>query len=52
MQQPHDNAASAADTTDNAEELHRGLSNRHIQLIAIGGGIWTGGFLGSGKGNF
>ena len=49
MQQPHDNAASAADTTDNAEELHRGLSNRHIQLIAIGGAIGTGLFMGSGK---
>jgi D-serine/D-alanine/glycine transporter len=27
--------------------LHRGLSNRHIQLIAIGGAIGTGLFLGS-----
>ncbi|MEG0283613.1 MAG: amino acid permease [Erysipelotrichales bacterium] len=31
------------------QELERGLSNRHIQLIAIGGAIGTGLFLGSGK---
>ncbi|WHY70991.1 amino acid permease [Fictibacillus enclensis] len=31
------------------EELHRGLKNRHIQLIAIGGAIGTGLFLGAGK---
>lgn len=31
------------------EELERGLSNRHLQLIAIGGAIGTGLFLGSGK---
>lgn len=30
-------------------ELQRGLSNRHIQLIAIGGAIGTGLFLGSGQ---
>src|SRR6516162_11039933 len=30
-------------------QLHRGLSNRHIQLIAIGGAIGTGLFMGSGK---
>src|ERR1700758_1446467 len=29
--------------------LHRGLSNRHLQLIAIGGAIGTGLFMGSGK---
>ena len=29
--------------------LERGLSNRHIQLIAIGGAIGTGLFMGSGK---
>lgn len=32
-----------------AETLQRGLSNRHIQLIAIGGAIGTGLFMGSGK---
>ncbi|WEG74019.1 amino acid permease [Vagococcus intermedius] len=30
-------------------ELERGLSNRHVQLIAIGGAIGTGLFLGAGK---
>lgn len=31
------------------DHLQRGLSNRHIQLIAIGGAIGTGLFMGSGK---
>ncbi|MDR3240993.1 MAG: amino acid permease [Lactobacillaceae bacterium] len=30
-------------------ELHRGLSARHVQMIAIGGAIGTGLFLGSGS---
>lgn len=30
------------------KELKRGLSNRHIQLIALGGSIGTGLFLGIG----
>ena len=38
---------SVSETED--ESLHRGLSNRHIQLIAIGGAIGTGLFMGSGK---
>lgn len=31
------------------EELQRGLKNRHIQLIAIGGAIGTGLFLEQGS---
>ena len=32
-----------------ARQLERELNNRHIQLIAIGGAIGTGLFLGSDK---
>lgn len=32
-----------------ADKLQRELSNRHIQLIAIGGAIGTGLFLGAGE---
>ncbi|MEH0835013.1 D-serine/D-alanine/glycine transporter [Pectobacterium cacticida] len=40
----------AADLTSVHEEgLQRNLTNRHIQLIAIGGAIGTGLFMGSGK---
>lgn len=35
--------------TANERQLERGLKNRHIQLIAIGGAIGTGLFLGAGK---
>ena len=31
------------------DQLQRKLSNRHLQLIAIGGAIGTGLFMGSGK---
>ena len=30
-------------------QLERGLKNRHVQLLAIGGAIGTGLFLGSGR---
>lgn len=33
---------------ENHSELHRGLKNRHIQMIALGGAIGTGLFYGSG----
>ncbi|QOQ38655.1 amino acid permease [Trueperella pecoris] len=36
-------------TNDSQESLHRGLSNRNIQLIALGGAIGTGLFMGSGS---
>ncbi|MCE1116768.1 MULTISPECIES: D-serine/D-alanine/glycine transporter [Pseudomonas] len=42
---PHGQRPPEAD----GHELQRSLSNRHIQLIAIGGAIGTGLFMGSGK---
>jgi D-serine/D-alanine/glycine transporter len=38
-----------ADPYPAVAQLHRGLSNRHIQLIAIGGTIGTGLFMGAGR---
>ena len=35
--------------TEQEEEMQRSLTNRHIQMIAIGGAIGTGLFMGSGK---
>lgn len=40
---------SASGSSSVHDQLERGLSNRHLQLIAIGGAIGTGLFLGSGK---
>ncbi|EJH6215527.1 hypothetical protein NFY21_001872 [Salmonella enterica] len=36
------------DSQQHGEQLKRGLKNRHIQLIALGGAIGTGLFLGVG----
>ncbi len=41
--------ANSSDAVDDVRHLHRGLSNRQIQLIAIGGAIGTGLFMGSGR---
>lgn len=38
-----------SETNQQPEKMERGLKNRHVQLIAIGGTIGTGLFLGSGK---
>ena len=37
------------DVHSSPHELQRKLSNRHLQLIAIGGAVGTGLFMGSGK---
>lgn len=45
-----DQVKVAADEQAPTEQsLRRNLTNRHIQLIAIGGAIGTGLFMGSGK---
>ena len=48
--EPRDNARIASvESLDKGNEMERGLTNRHVQFIAIGGTIGTGLFLGSGK---
>ena len=49
MADPHVVPQVATPVEGDGEHLHRGLQNRHIQLIAIGGAIGTGLFMGSGK---
>ncbi|MGE8064971.1 amino acid permease [Pseudomonas sp. NPDC089569] len=41
--------AATSNTAGTEPKLVRGLANRHIQLIAIGGAIGTGLFMGAGK---
>lgn len=48
MKQPH-NVAPIHPVTSPAEELHRGLSGRHMSLLALGSCIGVGLFLGSAR---
>lgn len=49
-EQIHEEEVNASlETLDKDNEMERGLTNRHVQFIAIGGAIGTGLFLGSGK---
>jgi D-serine/D-alanine/glycine transporter len=46
---PSDTAHCMTASSEHPDQLRRSLSNRHLQLIAIGGAIGTGLFMGSGK---
>ena len=48
MAQPTETSGAASEATPAEGELKRGLSARHMQMIAIGGSIGTGLFLGAG----
>ncbi|MDO5287518.1 MAG: amino acid permease [Actinomycetia bacterium] len=48
MTNSHEGAPDAT-TSGSEQELQRGLSNRHLQLMALGGAIGTGMFMGSSK---
>ncbi len=47
--QPASSTRSGPEGSTPDEGMHRGLKNRHLQLIAIGGAIGTGLFMGSGR---
>ena len=49
MAQPTETSGVASEATSAEGELKRGLSARHMQMIAIGGAIGTGLFVASGK---
>lgn len=47
--QSHATAAIDREQKDEARDFHRGLKDRHVQLIALGGAIGVGLFLGAGR---
>lgn len=47
--QQHDYVAFDAEQKQEAHDFQRGLKDRHVQLIALGGAIGVGLFLGSGR---
>ncbi len=49
MSQTDPHVATSTATSDEDRELQRGLSNRHLQLMALGGAIGTGMFMGSSR---
>ena len=48
-QENHDDGIIDTEAAPEEQQLQRGLSNRHLQLMALGGAIGTGMFMGSSK---
>lgn len=48
-QENHTDGVADANQAPEEQQLQRGLSNRHLQLMALGGAIGTGMFMGSSK---